>query len=364
MIGVYIHVPFCAQKCPYCDFYSTQWRIPTEEAYVEAIRRDLKKYAAQKPAADTLYFGGGTPSLIQPQSIAAMIDAVKANFDLSPDAEITLECNPCTVTEKRAAAWASAGINRVSLGMQSAHKAELKLLGRRHSPNMVAEAVTALRHAGIQNISLDIMMALPHQTVDQILATIDFAASLQVQHISAYLLQIEEGTPFAKSDEIRFCPDEDQAAEMYLSAVNCLESHGYKQYEISNFALPGFQSRHNNKYWNSVDYLGFGPAAHSFYQGKRFSYPPDLSAYLHGCETVSDPEESASDHTEYAMLRLRLSEGLYFDEYQKRGGDPQQLIRRCQKYEVAGLLSFDEHHVALNANGFLISNALIADIIL
>lgn len=361
MIGIYVHVPFCAQKCPYCDFYSVPWRIPLEEAFFSAIIRDFASYQNRHLSADTLYFGGGTPSLIRPQTITSCIDSAKQYFTLTDDAEITLECNPCTVTADRAKQWADAGINRASLGMQSASDTELKLLGRRHSSNMVAKAVTHLRNAGIHNISLDIMMALPHQTKELLAATIDFAASLNVQHISAYLLQIEPGTPFSESDEIKFCPTEDEAAEMYLFAVDQLAAHGYIQYEISNFSKPGYQSRHNNKYWDSVDYLGFGPAAHSFFQGKRFSYPNSLSQYIASPEVTY--ADSQSDAEEYAMLRLRLSEGLFFDEFNRHCGDVNQLKMKCLKYQHTNFITLSEDRVALTPNGFLLSNTIISDLL-
>lgn len=362
MLGLYIHVPFCAKKCPYCDFYSVPWRIPLEEQYLTALKRDFAQYKQRDLTADTVYFGGGTPSLIRPQTIAAILTALRENFTITPDAEITLECNPCTVTPSRAAQWAAAGINRVSLGMQSASEPELKLLGRRHSPDMVKDAVDMLRDAGIHNISLDIMMALPHQTSKQLRHTIDFAASMQVQHISAYLLQIEPGTPFAESEEIQFCPDEDTTAQMYRDAVQRLASHGYQQYEISNFARPGFESRHNNKYWLSEPYLGFGPAAHSFFDGRRFAYPDDLMRYIQS--GAVEYEDAVPDAFEYAMLRLRLVKGLNFADYASRGGDVARLKANCRRYQRTGLIECSETDLHLTPEGFLVSNALIAELLL
>lgn len=361
MLGIYVHVPFCAKKCPYCDFYSVPWRIPLEEQYLAAVKRDMLQYKNRALTADTLYFGGGTPSLIQPQTVAACIKAVKENFILSDNAEITLECNPCTVTKDRAEAWAKAGINRVSLGMQSADGAELKLLGRKHSSDTVKTAVGLLRQTGINNISLDLMLALPHQTKEMLDVSIDFAASLKVQHISAYLLQIEPGTPFAESKEIEFCPDEDETAEMYLHTVNALVAHGYEQYEISNFSLPGYQSRHNNKYWEYEPYLGFGPAAHSFFDGKRFSYPADIARYIQSGDVEYGDSESDAD--EFAMLQLRLTKGLSFADHTAHGGDVTLLKSNCCKYKNSGLISLSEDRVALTPRGFLLSNALISELL-
>ncbi len=356
MLGIYIHVPFCARKCPYCDFYSVPWRIEKEDAYLAAIKRDLAKYHTLP--ADTLYFGGGTPSLIRPQTVAAMIAEVKKHFALTDDAEITLECNPCTVTGDRVDAWIKAGVNRISLGMQSADHAELKLLGRKHAPDTVKNAVRLFQNAGLYNISLDLMLALPHQSIQQIEKSIAFAAGLGVTHISAYLLQIEPGTPFAQSSEIAYCPDEDTTAQMYLHTVNTLAAYGYAQYEISNFAKDGFQSRHNNKYWEYEPYLGFGPAAHSFFEGKRFAYPADLDAY---CKADAvEYAESESDAAEYAMLQLRLTKGLRFADYAAHGGDVNALKANAKRYQQTGLIDMSNTHIALTPQGFLISNALIA----
>ncbi len=366
MLGIYIHVPFCAKKCPYCDFYSVPWRISLEEQYLTAIQRDLSHYKVENLSADTLYFGGGTPSLIRPQSIQQIIDAVKENFRLTEDAEITLEANPCTVTKDRVAAWVKAGINRVSLGMQSADHKELKLLGRKHAPDTVKNAVRLFQQAGITNISLDLMLALPHQTTDMIDRSIEFAAGLDVTHISAYLLQIEPGTPFSMSAEIKFCPDEDETANMYLHTVEKLAEHGFVQYEISNFSKPGFQSRHNNKYWEYEPYLGFGPAAHSFYKGQRFAYPADINAYLKSgeVETAQMQSDTQSDADEFAMLQLRLCKGLQLCDYAARGGDVPALKNRCKRYLQSNLLQMDDRHISLTPQGFLISNALIAAILL
>ncbi len=361
MIGIYLHVPFCAQKCPYCDFYSQPWRIDIEERFFAAMKREITRYAAQKIPADTLYFGGGTPSLIRPQTIAALIRTVKESFLLSADAEITLECNPCTVTPPRAAAWKEAGVNRASLGMQSANAEELRLLGRRHSPAQIQTAVETLHRAGIHNISLDVMLAVPRQTKQSLQDTLSFALRLPIQHISAYLLQIEPGTPFADSPLLADCPSEDDTAAMYLQTIQTLKNAGFTQYEISNFARAGFTSRHNLKYWRCEEYLGFGPAAHSFFDGKRFSYPEDLQAFIEG---VSFGGVSyGGDAEEYAMLRLRLSEGLLLDDFAQRGGDVSSLRRRAEKFRLAGLLSCSADRVSLTEKGFLLSNTIISDLL-
>ncbi len=361
MIGVYLHIPFCAQKCPYCDFYSTKWRIDAEERFLAAMKREISRYAAENIAADTLYFGGGTPSLIRPQTIAALIQSVKEIFLLSDDAEITLECNPCTVTPARAAAWKEAGVNRVSLGMQSANAEELKLLGRRHTPTQVKTAVDTLQSAGIHNLSLDLMLAVPRQTRESLQNTLDFAVTLPVQHISAYLLQIEPGTPFAGSPLISDCPSEDDAAVMYLQTVETLKNAGFAQYEISNFARAGFESRHNLKYWRCEEYLGFGSAAHSFFHGKRFCYPESLKAFTADAPQVEVTLGGSAE--EYAMLRLRLSEGVSLHEFSHRGGDASLLQKRAEKFRQAGLLTCEADRVALTEKGFLLSNTVIGDLL-
>lgn len=364
-LGIYIHVPFCAnRKCPYCDFYSVPANPALREKYIEAAERDLKRRAdeAADRTVDTVYFGGGTPSLLG-KDLARLLCCVKEYYDVAPDAEVTFEANPNSIEYETLAFLRKAGFNRLSLGMQSAVPEELKLLGRRHTNCDVENAVNFARAAGFDNISLDLMLCVPGQTLESLEQSVDFAASLSPQHISAYILKVEKGTKYSEILDTLNLPDDDTQADMYLAACDALEKRGYFQYEISNFARPGRQSRHNLKYWNCDEYLGFGPAAHSFFNGRRFYYPRGLDKYLEGENPVDDGEGGAL--SEYIMLRLRLCEGLSESEMKSRYGvdfsafDP-QILQALQK---ANLINLADGRLRLTRNGFLVSNSVIGQLI-
>lgn len=371
-IGLYIHVPFCVSKCPYCDFYSlTGADAPLLDAYAGAVERALEAWASRlsDPAADTLYFGGGTPSLLGGERLARLIETARRLFGLR-DAEITLEANPGDRLRETFRAFAAAGGNRISLGMQSAQDDELRSLGRRHTARDAAAAVDAAHDAGIDNLSLDLMLALENQTIASVVASAGEAARLGARHLSAYLLKIEPGTPYAERRDSLALPDDDAAAELYLAACETLDLLGYRQYEISNFALPGAESRHNLKYWNAEPTLGIGPSAHSFLGGRRFAYPRDLSAFLEGRHPVAEREETdplspgiiaEASEEEYAMLRLRLSDGLDEVAFRERFGRPlPDGYRERAAALPAQLVNADERGVRLTRLGFLLSNPLIA----
>ena len=318
-IGLYIHIPFCASKCPYCDFYSLTGQTPeVMDGYTDALIRSLGEWSARLEGvlADTLYFGGGTPSLLGSDRLARIMEAARRRFGLE-NAEITLEANPGDELYEVFSAFSAAGGNRVSLGMQSADESQLAFLGRRHRPQDVSKAVESARSAGIGNISLDLMLGLPGQTVESIVSAVSEAVRLDVRHISAYMLKIEDGTPFYSRRDSLSLPDDDRVAELYLAACQTMEMFGYKQYEISNYAKPGFESRHNLKYWKLDPYLGIGAAAHSFLDGKRFYYPHDVQGFIDGVQPLPERQgennkassiEEAGEQ-EYMMLRLRLAEG-------------------------------------------------------
>lgn len=359
-IGIYIHVPFCDGKCPYCDFYSMRAGENEKDAYTDALCRSLQEWGekAERCAVDTVYFGGGTPVLLGSRRLNRVLDAVREHFSLQTESEITLEANPAATLQPELEAMTAAGFNRISFGMQSAHEEELRFLGRRHSAADAEKAVEAARKAGFQNISLDLMLGLQGQTVQTATASADYCARLGVQHVSAYLLKVEDGTPFAARELA--LPDEEAQREIYLAVCRQLEQLGYRQYEISNFAKPGFESRHNLKYWNAEEYLGIGPAAHSFFNGCRFYYPRDIQAFQDGRPPVEDG--SGGDFEEYAMLRLRLATGLRGSECRARFGFniPQKMFVAAKPLAKAGLLRCDEDSIALTQEGFLVSNAIIA----
>lgn len=366
-IGIYVHVPYCGAKCAYCDFYSV-CSLKTADDYTSAVIRELKKFSClYHKTADTLYFGGGTPTLIGAECLAEITATVKKNFGLLQDCEVTCETNPEQGTfELFSALKQLAGINRLSIGMQSADETELKILGRRHCAPDVAKCVAQACRAGIDNISLDIMLGIPGQTPESLIRTVDFAASLEITHISAYILKIEPRTKFYKlqSEGKLMVPDDDRVSDMYLTAAEILEKYGYIQYEISNFAKEGFESRHNLKYWNAQEYLGVGAAAHSFMEGKRFYYENSISRFVSGCAPVS--EGKGGDFTEYAMLRLRLNEGLLEEQVKSRFGFaiPDKLRNRARELEKYGLVEQNRDRVALTKTGFLVSNEILSQLLL
>lgn len=364
-LGIYVHVPFCkGGKCPYCDFYSV---IPSDEKqkeYISAVLRDIKKksFEAKDRTVDTIYFGGGTPSVLG-VNLARLLDGVTANFNVEENAEITFEANPRTVCFETLRALRKAGFNRISIGMQSAVPAELEMLGRRHSREDVAKVVNEARRAGFTNLSLDLMLCVPGQTEKSLLESIDYVAALEPEHVSAYLLKVEEGTRFYKIKDTLDLPDEDAEADMYLLACNALEERGYMQYEISNFAKPGFESRHNTRYWNCDEYLGFGPSAHSFYEGKRFYYPRVLEDYIKGETELSESDGGSLE--EYIMLRLRLKDGLHESELCRRYDTDFSFFNKekLERFIKAGFIEKSTGKFNLTKKGFLVSNSVIAELI-
>ena len=368
-IGLYIHIPFCVSKCPYCDFHSAVLGTPLQaqtalDAYADGLVGALAQWAQRLPAtADTLYFGGGTPSLMGGDRLARVIDAARRHFALA-DAEITLEANPADDLADTLSAFAAAGGNRLSLGMQSAVPAELALLGRRHTPVDVARTVVDARRAGIENISLDVMLGTSGQTVASACASVDAAADVGATHVSSYLLKIEPNTPYGACPPD--LPTEDESVDLYLAAFERMEHHGYRQYEISNAALPGRESRHNLKYWLSQPYLGIGPAASSCIGGKRFTYPRDTAYFLAGGDPVEDPCDGApvGSAEEYALLRLRLTDGLSAAGFHARFGTPLPAAWLTRAAQLpASLVVADAGGIRLTRDGFLLSNTLISRII-
>ena len=374
MIGLYLHIPFCDGKCPYCDFYSMAGNDSLKEKYtrrLESLLPEWKGKLREKGGsykADTLYFGGGTPNLLGASRLARLIENAQKGF-LLENAEITLEANPTSRLDAFFEEMAAAGANRLSLGLQSAHEEELRLLGRRHTARQAAEAVKAARRAGFRNISLDLMMGLPGQNWEMLRESIRFCASLEVEHISAYLLKIEPGTPFWQKKSSLNLPDEEETSHLYLSACEELEKLGYFQYEISNFARPGFEGRHNLKYWRCEEYLGLGPAAHSYLGGKRFYYPRDLEGFLAGNLPVEDGPGGSPE--EFCMLALRLREGLseeiFRNRYEEEGVFlPERFWKEASLLEKAGFCRIEGEEgkrvLSLTPRGFLVSNSVILEL--
>ncbi len=366
-VGLYIHIPFCVAKCPYCDFYSLPLSEETLlDAYTASLLRSLDEWAAKTDVkADTLYFGGGTPALLGGHRLAAVMRRAGerfALFDGTP--EITLEANPADNLADTLAAFAAAGGNRLSLGMQSACPTELMALGRRHTPADVQRTVTDARRAGLDNISLDVMLGVPGQTVASAVSSACYAVEQGATHVSAYMLKLEPGTPYASCPPL--LPEEDTVADAYLAVFDELERRGYSQYEISNAALPGRESRHNLKYWDSRPYWGLGPAASSCWAGRRFAYPRDIRAFMEGCAPVEEPtgDTAVGSPEEYALLRLRLREGLDGGLFEARFGHaiPAAWVRRAASLPKE-LVVCDDKGIRFSRRGFLVSNTLITHIL-
>lgn len=352
--GIYIHVPFCAVKCPYCDFYSGRYSAKEAADYKNAVCRNLSALP-KGLITDSVYFGGGTPSLLPPEMIEEIMDAAAARLSLSDDTEVTLETNPLTVTEERLAAWKQAGINRLSIGVQSFSDETLRLLGRKHSAAQAVNAVLAAHSAGFQNISADLMIGLRHQNSDALRKDLETAVSLPLVHISAYLLKIEPETPFGKDPPELLSSDE--TADRYLEMHGFLTVSGFQHYEISNFAKKGFASRHNCKYWRGLPYYGIGPAAHSCHDGKRFAVPRDLKAFS---AATKQPESVTDEHAltdgERIMLGLRLREGIRPEDFP----EVQNRLLKAASTLIPQYLSRENGRLAMTPQGWLVSNSVLA----
>lgn len=367
-IGLYIHIPFCRSKCPYCDFCTFPHpRAEQMEDYVAELcrrmRRDKETYA--DVGINSVYLGGGTPSLLPIAALHRLMLEVKDSFDILPDAEITLECNPATVDRKSLAQWWDMGVNRISMGAQSAQPSELKALGRLHTWSDVCRTVEDARAVGIENINLDFMMGIPHQTAESLTDTLEKAISLAPHHLSSYCLSLEEGTPFhRRGAESLGLPDDDAVAEMYLRAAEIIKGAGYEHYEISNFCRKGFESRHNLNTWQAGEYLGYGVAAHSHVGLTRFGNSRDIDAFLRGEDIVTDkydmtPAEAAA---EAVILGLRLSQGVELDRISQKFGLPLPTLAdsRLRGYKDGGLVYIEGSRLALTEAGWLVSNQILS----
>jgi len=337
--SLYLHIPFCASKCPYCDFYSL-CDLSLQESYVarciEILRANPTKWR-------TAYVGGGTPSALAPPLLARLLAAINCS------GEFTVECNPTSVTPAFCRAIAEGGVNRVSLGVQSIVPAERRALGRSGGIEVVEHALRLLRRSGEENLSLDVMLGIPGQTIESLTETLEFC-SKYARHISAYLLKIEPGTSF-HAHSPQNLPDEDLQADLYLFACAWLEQHGFAQYEISNFAVPGYESQHNLNYWHCGEYFAVGPAAHGFTHGRRWHYPRDLDAFLRAEPPIDDGP--GGDFTERAMLALRLTEGFQL---------PSARMME-QAMQLPGLVQVNNSCIKLTREGFLLSNTVIGKLL-
>ncbi len=369
-LGIYIHVPFCRSKCEYCDFYSLSGGRTKElmDKYLHAVTEHIREAAALAPeyVADSVYFGGGTPTFFGAENLKRIFGEINRRFQLSRDCEITFEANPDSATPQTLRRLRRAGFNRMSLGVQSDANEVLKALGRPHSYEQAVQAIRSAREAGFDNISVDLMYGLPNQTGERWMQTLRSVLDLKPDHVSCYGLKVEPGTRLYEYHEGANLPSDDTQADMYLYAVETLENFGYGQYEISNFAREGMACRHNLKYWTGGEYLGFGPSAASDFAGKRFTIVADLGRYTEGilkkktvlseCEPIAQRERAG----EYLMLRLRTVGGIGKEEYEKRFLLPFEPVERVMRFYYAqGFTIEEDGRWRLTARGFLVSNQII-----
>ncbi len=369
--GLYVHIPFCKSKCRYCDFNSFAGCQEHIAPYFSALFKEASRHGEEyrDHSFDTIYFGGGTPSYAGAENIAKTIGVLRENFNISEDAEVTVECNPGTIDFDGFCTLKSAGVNRISLGFQAADDEMLKTLGRIHTVAEAKSAVEDAQRAGIENISLDLMYGLPDMVLDDAEKWIDYMTALNPAHISTYALKVEEGTPFANM-ELNL-PDDDCVADMYEKIVEKLAQKGYLRYEISNFAKPGCESRHNLKYWNYAHYLGLGAGAHSFMDGKRFSNECNLEKFIdlseNGKSTIVDDVCLSLDDQmcEFMFLGLRTTKGVSLTEFENRFGKSvkEAFEKSIKKHLENGFLVEKDGYLCLSENGFFVSNAILCDFV-
>ena len=370
--GVYLHIPYCKSRCSYCDFATDVYR--SEEAverYVTALCSEIRNSQNEiQDSTDTIYFGGGTPSLLTPKQIERILKDVNNAFMIVGNAEITMEMNPATVTAESLARYRSLGVNRASFGVQTFNDRHLKLLARGHDANDARQTFRLLRAIGFGNISFDLIAGLPGQTIDDWKRNLDEAVSMQPEHLSLYLLEIHEGTPLAEQIRSgrRPLPDEDVGAEMYELMIDRLEAAGYQQYEISNFAKPGFESRHNTKYWRLEPVYGFGVSAHSFDGRNRYANERDTATYVSAIESTQVAQafrEEINAASEFVFLGLRLNRGIDLAEYEQRFGHDllERYAKEINSLKANGLIENGSGVVHLTRKGMLFSNEVFAEFV-
>ena len=358
-LGLYVHVPFCSTRCRYCDFYRVGANAEKQRAFLSALSGEIAQAADDPRPVTTVFLGGGTPSLLTGEEIGAILRALRARYDFAADVEVSMEANPSDASQGRLAAWHAAGVNRLSLGVQSFSGRELRLLGRRHDAGAAFEAFSAARQAGFSSISLDLMLAIPGQTEWSFHHTVETAIELEPDHLSLYLLEVHRETEFDGLMRLRpaLFPGEEAQRRRYLWAAQRLAKAGFDHYEISNFARTGHRSRHNLKYWHCEPVLGFGPAAHSFDGSRRYRNRPDLVGYLRdgpGREEVPTGVEE-----ERAFLGLRLAEGIEENALARAAGVSVEEIRG-RALRLAPFVSASDRRLRLTPEGFVVSTLVIS----
>lgn len=360
-LGLYLHIPFCVKKCDYCDFYSVT-DAALMDAYTDALVREIRLYGEKAAGyvTDTVYLGGGTPSYLGEARLCRILRAVREHFSLAENVEITIECNPESTDRRLLEALLFSGANRLSFGVQAAHDDELRRIGRIHDFEKAKNAVLLARSCGFHNISLDLMYGLPGQTQEMFLDSLSQCLALEPTHLSCYGLKLEPATKMGRENPT--LPDDDAQADTYLAMCGELRRHGFEHYEISNFALPGFRSRHNSRYWDLSEYIGLGPGAHSLFGGRRFEFPRDITAFIDGTSAVRNEEEvpDFERQNEYLMVRLRTSDGVDLRDLEKRYNiDSTPYEKVFSALRRPGLTEKSGTRWHLTEAGFLVSNSII-----
>jgi oxygen-independent coproporphyrinogen-3 oxidase len=370
--GIYIHIPFCRSRCSYCDFATDVYKNPaTVERYIAALTTEISAFSQATESVETIYFGGGTPSLLSAQQLEKVLSAVHQKFAVDPQIELTMEMNPATISLETLKEYRNLGVNRASFGAQTFDDTELKRLGRKHTAADVRETIELLRAAGFDNISFDLIAGLPRQTLKDWERNLDEALKLTPEHLSLYLLEIHEGTPLAEQIRSRRqpVPDEDLSAEMFERMIDKTSEAGYEQYEISNFALPGYESKHNSKYWLCEPTYAFGVSAHSFDgKNRRWANERDTAKYVALIEENQSPmaQEINLDAEqlsgEFAFLKLRLTKGLSLPEYKARFGIDLQkkFSAELARLEEFSLIEISGSNLKLTRKGMVYSNEVFA----
>lgn len=372
---IYLHVPFCARRCIYCDFYSTTLSEEVRTQYVKAAQRELKERVSYLPSSHirTIYLGGGTPSQLSTEEIASLLDCIRAYYNVASDAEITLECNPDDITQAFAQTIKEIGINRVSLGVQSFDDEILHLLNRRHDAREAEEAVRTLYENDLKNISIDLIYGLPRQDVASFSTDLSKAFSLPIKHLSSYALSVEKGTALAKRIEEKALEvaSEETFVKEYTLLMEQAEKHGFIHYEISNFALQGFESKHNSGYWDGTPYLGIGPGAHSFDGTDRRYNLPQLLDYIQQSEQGIFPHQTEllkdyERYNEWIFTSLRTSKGLSLQHTERRYGHEglNYLLKNAQPHISSGRIIKEDNHLKIARDSIMVSDDIISDLMM
>lgn len=366
--GLYIHIPFCAKKCNYCDFCSfSNVGESVRSKYIEKLCQEIDSYKAKNVIVDTIFFGGGTPTLLTAKEFANIVDHIKEAFLIDDNVEFTVEANPGTTDRQKLVDFVKCGVNRFSIGLQSIHEKELKKLGRIHDFGEFKQTYLDLKSIGIDNVNIDLMYGIPYQTLESFEKTLDVVLNLIPEHLSVYGLILEEGTPFYSEQDTLDLPGEDLECDMYFLAAKKLAEKGYIHYEVSNYSKAGKESRHNLKYWHCNEYIGIGVSAHSYFENKRYSNTDNICDYINDTSQMFFSEQLDVDTQkyEYVMLALRLKRGFSLSEYYSRFSENFLAGREefIEKMVSLGYINLIDDNISLTEKGFYVSNSILSELL-